>query len=184
MSKARADAWKLLQEWVKNQNLIKHLLSVEAAMQAYAKKFGEDEEMWAIAGLLHDFDYEKFPSLEQHPVEGNKILKELDYPDDITDAIMGHAPHTGMARNSQMAKALFACDELCGMIMAVAYVRPNKLEGMKPKSVKKKLKDKSFAANVNREEVEQGITELGVERDEHIQTCIQAMQSISKELGF
>lgn len=180
----RDSAWNLLNEYVKSKALIKHMLGVEAAMRTYAKKFGEDEEKWAITGLIHDFDYEKYPTTEEHPIKGNEILKEKGYPEDILEAIMGHATYSGVPRTSKMAKTLFAVDELCGLIHAVALVRPNGFDGMKTKSVKKKLKDKAFAAKINREDIEQGIEELEIDRDEHIQICIEALQSIKKELGF
>ena len=158
------------------------MLAVEAAMIGYAGKFGEDEEDWGICGLLHDFDYEKYP--DEHPGKGNEILKGLGVSSDILEAIMGHAVYTGVERVSKMAKTLFAVDELCGFVMALAHVRPEHLDGMKPKSVKKKLKDKRFAANVSREEIEEGISGLGVDKDEHIGLVIESMKGISKELGF
>ena len=181
----REDAYKLLCEFTESENLRKHALAVEAAMRAYARKFGEDEEKWAIAGLLHDFDYEKYPSPEQHPWVGSKILEERGYPEDIRKAILGHADYTGVPRDTLMAKALYACDELCGFITAVALVRPNKkLEEVTVKSVKKKLKDKAFARGVNREDIYKGAEELGVPLDEHIQFVIDAMKSIADKLGL
>jgi len=184
MNITRGDAWELLNEYVKSESLIRHCLSVEAAMRTYAKKYNGDVEEWGIAGLLHDFDYEKFPSLEKHPLEGSKILKEKEYPEDIIQAILGHGNHTGVERESQMAKCLFAVDELCGFIVALAHIRPGHLEGMAAKSVKKNLKKKGFAAAINREEIEQGISELGIDRESHINLVIQALQGISRELGF
>lgn len=164
------------------------MLSVEAAMRAYALHMGEDQEAWGIAGLLHDFDYERWPNEERdesgHPHTGVKILRDKGYSDEIIDAILGHAPFTGHPRTTPMAKALFAVDELCGLIMAAGYVRPTNLEGMSAKSVKKKLKDKSFAAGVSRDDIQQGIAELEVDPTEHINRVIQAMQGISGELGF
>ncbi|RMI15608.1 MAG: HDIG domain-containing protein [Calditrichaeota bacterium] len=181
----REDAYRLLTEYTQKEALIKHALAVEAAMRAYARKFGEDEESWGIVGLLHDFDYEKYPSLEDHPFRGAEILRERGYPEEWIRAILGHAEHTGVPRDTLMAKALFAVDELCGFITAVAYVRPNrKLAEVKVKSVKKKLKDKSFAAAVNREELRRGAEELGVDFDEHIDTVIKAMQGIADQLGL
>ena len=181
----REDAWKLLTEYTQKEGLIKHALAVEAAMRAYARKFGEDEEAWGIVGLLHDFDYEKYPSMEDHPFRGAEILRQKGYPEEWVTAILGHANHTGVPRETLMAKALYAVDELCGFITAVAYVRPNKkLSEVKVKSVKKKLKDKAFARQVNREEIRQGAEELGVELDEHIGFVLQAMQEIAEELGF
>ncbi|MFH0952521.1 MAG: HD domain-containing protein [Patescibacteria group bacterium] len=182
MPPTRQAAWQLLNEYIKTANTLKHCLAVEAAMKVYAKKYNEAEEKWAIAGLLHDFDYEKYP--DQHPQMGSEILRGLGYPEDIIDTILGHTNYTGVPRESQMAKCLFAVDELCGFIIALAYVRPDKLNGMTPKSVKKALKKKAFAANVSREEIAQGIEELGIERDEHFKNVIQAMQEMAKDLGF
>ena len=184
MELSREDAWKLLNEWVKSESLIKHMLGVEAAMRAYARKFGEDEEKWGITGLLHDFDYEKYPSAEDHPFKGVEVLRELGYPDDVLQAILGHAQYSGVERETQMAKTLFAVDELSGLVMTCALVRPGGFDGMKPKSVKKKLKDKKFAAGVCREDVKQGIEEMGVDQDEHIALVIEAMAGIKEELGL
>jgi putative nucleotidyltransferase with HDIG domain len=189
MNKTREQAYQLLCEWVKSESLRKHMLAVEAAMRAYAKKFGEDEETWGICGLLHDLDYEKFPQVDPvaqtgHPFESVKYFKEQDYPQDIIDAILGHATYSNTPRVTTMAKALYAVDELCGFVMACAYVRPTKLEGMEASSVKKKLKNKEFAAKISREDIEKGIAELGVDKDEHINTVICAKQGIAKELGF
>lgn len=181
MNKTRAEAWQLLNEYVQSA-LIKHCLAVEAAMRAYAKKYGQDEELWGITGLLHDMDYEKYP--DKHPFYGVDILKEQGYPDEMIQAILGHALYSGVARETPMAKCLFAVDELCGFVMACGYVRPTRLAGLEVKSVKKRLKEKSFAAKVNREEIAQGIAELGVPADEHIQLVITAMQGIVEELGF
>ncbi|MEN3038015.1 MAG: HD domain-containing protein [Candidatus Kryptonium sp.] len=179
------DALKLLFEYTESENLRKHALAVEAAMRAYARKFGEDEEKWAIVGLLHDFDYEKFPSQDQHPWVGSKILEERGYPEDIRKAILAHADYTGVPRDTLMAKVLYACDELCGFITAVALVRPNKkLEEVTVESVKKKLKDKAFARSVNRDDIYKGSEELGIPLDEHIQFVINAMKSISDKLGL
>ena len=182
MNISREEAWRLFNEYVDSGSLQKHSLAVEAAMRAYSRKHGEDEEKWGICGLLHDFDFEKYP--DKHPYTGVEILKEKGYPEDITEAILGHALYTGVPRESLMAKCLYAVDELCGFIYALACIRPTKLEGMAPKSVKKNLKKKGFAANINREEIEQGIEELGVDRDEHIALVIEAMQEIAEELGF
>lgn len=185
----RENAWKLLTEYTESESLRGHCLAVEAAMRAYAKHFGEDEELWGIAGLLHDFDYEKFPNPnhfpdKEHPYEGSKILCEKGYPEEMITAILGHAVYSGVARETLMAKTLFAVDELCGFVVAVARVRPTHFEGMKPKSVKKNLKDKRFAAKVSREEIEQGIQELGVDKDEHIQRVIDALGGVSSQFGF
>ncbi len=179
------DALKLLFEYTESENLRKHAFAVESAMRAYARKFGEDEEKWAIVGLLHDFDYEKFPSPEQHPWVGSKILEERGFPEDIRKAILGHADYTGVPRDTLMAKVLYACDELCGFITAVALVRPNKkLEEVTVESVKKKLKDKAFARSVNRDDIYKGAEELGIPLDEHIQFVIDAMRSIADKLGL
>lgn len=189
MAKTRDEAWDLLNEYTQSESLIKHALCVEASMRAYARHFGEDEEKWGITGLLHDFDYEKYPEYDTeaksgHPYEGVKILKEQGYDQDMLDAILGHAEYTGTPRETMIAKALFAVDELSGFVMAVAYVRPEKLDGMKPKSVKKKLKDKAFAAAVSRDDISQGVEELGVDTDEHIARVIDALSGISTQLGF
>ncbi len=179
------DALKLLFEYTESENLRKHAFAVESAMRAYARKFGEDEEKWAIVGLLHDFDYEKFPSPDQHPWVGSRILEERGFPEDIRKAILGHADYTGVPRDTLMAKTLYACDELCGFITAVALVRPNKkLEEVTVESVKKKLKDKAFARSVNRNDIYKGAEELGIPLDEHIQFVIDAMKSIADKLGL
>ncbi len=179
------DALKLLFEYTESENLRKHAFAVEAVMRAYARKFGEDEEKWAIVGLLHDFDYEKFPTPDQHPWVGSKILEEKGYPEDIRKTILGHADYTGVPRDTLMAKVLYACDELCGFITAVALVRPNKkLEEVTVESVKKKLKDKAFARSVNRNDIYKGAEELGIPLDEHIQFVIDAMKSIADKLGL
>lgn len=184
MELKRETAYGLLTEYTKSDSLIKHALSVEQAMKAYAVKYGEDAERWGIAGLLHDFDYEKYPSLEDHPFRGIEILTEKGYPQDIIDAVAGHAEHTGVKRETQMAKTLFAVDELCGFLLACAYVRPDKsIANVQLKSVKKKLKDKSFARAVNRSDIEQGIEEMGVDRDEHILFVISALAEVSEQLG-
>ena len=181
----REEAYALLTEYTKKENLIKHALAVEAAMRAYARKFGEDEEAWGIVGLLHDFDYEMYPSLEDHPFKGAEILREKGYPEEWIEAILGHAEHTGVPRKTNMAKALFAVDELCGFITAVALVRPDKkLDSVKVKSVKKKLKDKAFARQVSREDIRKGAEELGVELDEHIAFVLEAMKSVADKLGL
>ena len=176
-----------MQEWVKSESLRKHMYSVEAAMRAYAKKYGEDEELWGITGILHDFDYEKFPEPNAaaktgHPYEGVKLLKEQGYPEEVIDAILGHALYSGVARTSKMAKCLFACDELCGFVVACAYMRPDKFETMQADSVKKKLKDKKFAAKVSREDIELGISELGVDKNTHIQFVIDALRPIQSRI--
>ena len=180
----RDDALALLKEYTKNEALLKHMYAVEAAMRAYALKYNEDVEKWGIVGLLHDFDYEMFPTVPDHPLKGSEILKGRGYPEDVRVAILGHASYTSVPRDSQMAKVLYACDELCGFISAVAVIRPNKISDLEVSSVKKKLKDKRFAANVNREDITQGCAELGVPMDEHIQFVINAMKTVASDLGL
>ena len=181
----RAEALDLLHRWVENPNLRKHCYAVEAAVRAYARKLGEDEERWGLAGLLHDFDWEKHPDAERHPVQGVAHLREVGYPEDICRAILGHAVHTGVARDSALARALFACDELCGFLVACALVTPAKsLAAVEVASVKKKLKRVDFARNVNREEIVQGAAELGVDLEEHIAFVLEAMRGISADLGL
>ena len=180
----RTDAIQILHEYTKSDALRKHMYAVEAAMRAYAKKMGADEEKWGVVGLLHDFDYEMFPTAPDHPLKGSEILKEKGYPEDVLLAILGHAAYTGIPRDTTMAKALYACDELCGFITACALVRPNKLSDLMASSVKKKMKDKSFAANVNREDILRGSEELAIPLDEHIQFVIEAMKAISGEIGL
>jgi putative nucleotidyltransferase with HDIG domain len=181
----RDEAWELVCEWVQSDSLRKHLLGVEAGMVAYARRFGEDEERWAVTGLVHDLDYERYPDLETgHPRYALKELEQRGYPQDVIDAVAGHAEFMGVPRETQMAKTLFAVDELSGFIAACALVRPTGIEGMKPKSVKKKLKQPSFAAGVNREEVARGAEELGVDFDEHVAFVIEAMAERAEELGL
>ena len=181
----REQAWDLVCEWVESDSLRKHLLGVEAGMVAYARRYGEDEERWAVTGLVHDLDYERYPDLDTgHPRYALKELEARGYPQDVIDAVAGHATFLGVPRETQMAKALFAVDELSGFIAACALVRPTGIEGMKPKSVKKKLKQPSFAAGVNREEVARGAEELGVDFDEHVEFVIEAMAERSDELGL
>ena len=178
-------AWGLLTEFTQSESLRKHALAVEACMRAYAQKFSEDVYLWAVVGLLHDFDYEKWPSLDDHPYKGNEILKERGYSDEIRNAILSHAEYTGVPRVTPMEKALFACDELAGFITAVALVKPGKsLAEVDAKSVRKKMKDKAFARSVNRNDIAQGAAELGVELEEHIAFCIEAMKGISDQLGL
>ncbi|MEM8671207.1 MAG: HD domain-containing protein [Planctomycetota bacterium] len=172
----------LLKEYTQSESLIRHMLAVEAAMRAYARKFGEDEEKWGRVGLLHDFDYERWPDPPDHPLKGSEILTERGYPEDVIYAIKSHADYIeDCPRVSLMDKALFACDELCGFIVACAILRPTKLEGMKAKSVRKKMKQVSFAAAVNRDDIIQGAEDLGVELNEHIDFCIQALEEGLKD---
>jgi len=189
----RENTWKLLTEYVQTESLRRHCLAVEAAMRAYANKYGEDEELWGICGLIHDFDYEKYPFYknehdlsiaEGHPFNGIKVLKENDYPPKIIEAILGHADYSGVPRKSQMAKCLYAVDELCGFVMALAHIRPDRLNGMTVESVEKNLKKRGFADRINREDIERGVSELGIPRAEHIDLVISALQGISKDLGF
>jgi putative nucleotidyltransferase with HDIG domain len=181
----RNDALGLVREFVKNENLVKHMLAVEAAMCFYARQFHEDEETWAIAGLLHDFDWEIHPTLEGHPQAGEPILKERGVPQEIIRAVMSHADHTGVPRQSRMEKALYACDEITGLITAVALVRPSRsLLDLEPSSVKKKWKDRAFAAGANREEIQKAAEEFGIELWEHVGNVITAMRSIAIELDL
>ncbi|MEM1042163.1 MAG: HD domain-containing protein [Bacteroidota bacterium] len=178
------DALALFHDWTETDSLRRHAYAVEAAMVIYAEQFGEGVEQWRIAGLLHDLDYERHPSPEEHPFVGVKVLEERGYPESIRTAILGHATYSGVPRETTMAKTLFAVDELAGFITAVGYVRPNGLEGLTPKSVKKKLKDRRFAAAVSREDIYEGAEELGVDLTEHIATVIAGMQREAKRLGF
>ena len=181
----RISGWILLTEFTQSESLRKHALAVEACMRAYAQKFGADEELWGTVGLLHDFDYEKYPSAQEHPYKGNEILKERGYSDEIRRAIMSHAEYTGVTRETPMEKALFACDELAGFITAVALVKPGKsLVEVDAKSVRKKMKDKAFARSVSRDDIVNSAKELGVDLDEHIAFCIEAMKAIAGELGL
>jgi putative nucleotidyltransferase with HDIG domain len=181
----RESAWILLNEYTKNQNLINHGLAVEAAMAAYAGKFGESIEKWRIVGLLHDFDYEKYPDEIEHSLKGAKILEEKGYPDDIVKAVKSHNPIHNVPRDTLMEKTLAAVDELTGFLIACVLVRPSKsFEDLEPKSVKKKMKDKAFAKNVKREDIIKGAEELGVSLDEHIQFVTNALNGISSILGF
>ena len=181
----REDAIELLYNYTKTDSLRRHALGVEQAMRKMAGKYNGDPDEWGITGLMHDFDYEMHPTIEEHPYIGNEILKSKGYPESITQAIMGHATYTGVSRETDMAKALFAVDELTGFIFAVTYVRPSKsIFEVKPKSVKKKLKQKSFAASVLREDIFQSVEELGVDLTEHIQFVIDALAEKAEELGL
>lgn len=182
---SRNDDLALLTEYTSSESLIRHMLAVEAAMRAYARKFSQDEQKWGTVGLLHDFDYERWPNPPDHPLKGAEILKARGYPDDVIYAIKSHADYLeDCPRVSLMDKALYACDELCGLIYACALLRPTKLEGMTAKSVRKKMKQPSFAAGVNREDVVRGADDLRVDLNEHIEFCIAAMQSIAGPLGL
>ena len=181
----REEAWDLVCEWTQSDSLRKHMLGVEAAMRAYAREFGEDEDLYGATGLLHDLDYERYPDLSTgHPRRALDELTKLGYPPEVVDAVAGHATFLGVPRETRMAKTLFAVDELSGFVAACALVRPTGIHGMTPKSVKKKLKQPSFAAAVNRDEVRQGAEELGVDFDEHLRKVIEAMEGQAAELGL
>lgn len=188
MMPTREEAWELLCEYTKGESLRRHAVAVETAMRACAARYGDagdDVNEWGIVGLLHDFDYEMFPTENEHPYKGANILCGRGYPDRIIRAIMGHATYTGVPRDTQMARALFATDELCGFLTACALVRPSKsLDDLEVSSVKKKLKDKAFARTVNREDIRQGVAELGVDLDEHIRFVIDALRPVQKEIGL
>ena len=181
----REAAWYLLTEFTQSEGLRKHALAVEACMRAYARKMGGDEALWGLAGLIHDFDYERWPSAQDHPYRGNEILKERGYSEEIRRAIMSHAEYTGVSRDTPMEKALFACDELAGFLTACALVKPGKsLAEVEAKSVRKKMKDKAFARSVNRDDIINGAADLGVDLEEHIAFCIEAMKGIAGEMGL
>lgn len=181
----RNEAWEIVCEFVRNEALRRHMLGVEACMMAYARKFGEDEELWAVTALLHDFDWEIHPQAPDHPMHGEPILAERGVPETIRRAILSHANYSGVPRASLLERALFACDELSGFLTACAYVKPGRsIFEVEPHSVKKKLKDKAFARNVNREDVINGAQELGVPLEEHIAFCIEAMKARAADLGL
>jgi putative nucleotidyltransferase with HDIG domain len=184
MQPNREQAWDTLTRYTQSEALRRHALAVEAAVRAYARKFGEDEELWGVVALLHDFDYEIHPTLDKHPQDGAPILREEGYPEEVVEAILSHAEHLAMPRDTLLKKTLFACDELAGFVHACGLVRPTGLEGLEPKSVKKKLKQPSFAAGVHRGEVYRGAEELEVDLDEHIRTVVEAMRPIAGELGL
>jgi putative nucleotidyltransferase with HDIG domain len=181
----RESAWSLLCEYTQSENLRKHMMAVEACMRAYARKFGQDEDTWGITGLLHDFDYEKYPTPQEHPMVGSKVLEERGYPEEVRRAILSHADYSGVKRETPMEKTLFACDELAGFITATALVKPGKsLAEVDAKSIRKKMKDKAFARSVSRDDITNGAADLGVDLDQHITFCIEAMKGIAKELGL
>ena len=184
MEVTRERAWDTLTRYTKSEALLRHALAVEAAVRAYARKMGGDEEFWGATALLHDFDYEIHPTLDKHPQDGAAILREEGYPEELIESVLSHAEHVGMPRDTDLKKALFACDELAGFIHACGLVRPDGIETLTPKSVKKKLKQPSFAAGVHRDEVYAGAELLGVDFDEHIQTVTDAMKPIAGELGL
>ena len=180
----RDAAWALLTEWTASEALRRHALAVEAAVRAYARRFGEDEVAWGNVALLHDFDYERHPTLDQHPQDGAPVLRERGYPEWFVRAIQSHGDHTGVPRESRLEHTLYACDEMSGFVHACGLVRPNGLEGLEPKSVRKKLKQPRFARGVNRDDVVRGAEELGVDLDEHIAFVVGALRPISRELGL
>src|SRR2546430_6510947 len=181
---SRAQAWDTLTRYTKSEALLRHALAVEASTASYAARFGGDEQLWRVTALLHDFDYEIHPTLDQHPQDGAPILREEGYPEEVVEAVLSHAEHLGLERDTPLKRALFACDELSGFIHACGLVRPTGLEGLEPKSVRKKLKQPSFAAGVHRDEVYKGAELLELDLDEHIRNVIEAMQPIAKELGL
>ena len=180
----RDQAWQTLTKYTKSQSLLRHALAVEASTAAYARKLEGDEELWRVAALLHDFDYEIHPTLDEHPQDGAPLLREEGYPEEVIETVLSHAEHLSLPRDTTLKRALFACDELSGFVHACALVRPTGLEGLEPKSVRKKLKQPSFAAGVHRDEVYKGAEELGVELDDHIRTIVEALQPIAAELGL
>jgi putative nucleotidyltransferase with HDIG domain len=184
MEVTRERAWETLNRYTKSEPLLRHALAVEAAVRAYARKFGGDEEFWGATALLHDFDYEIHPTLDKHPQDGAAILREEGYPEELIESVLSHAEHLEMERDTDLKRALFACDELAGFIHACGLVRPDGIDTLTPKSVKKKLKQPSFAAGVHRDEVYAGAELLGVDLDEHIQTVTDAMKPIAAELGL
>ena len=184
MDVTRDRAWETLTRYTKSESLRRHALAVEASTRSYARRVGEDEELWAATALLHDFDYEIHPTLDKHPQDGAPILREEGYPEELIEAVLSHAEHLAMPRDTPLKKTLFACDELSGFVHACGLVRPTGLEGLEPKSVKKKLKQPSFAAGVHRDEVYAGAELIGVELDEHIANVVEALQPIAKELGL
>jgi putative nucleotidyltransferase with HDIG domain len=180
----REQAWDTLTRYTKSEALLRHALAVEAAVRGYARRFGEDEELWGMTALLHDFDYEIHPTLDKHPQEGAPILRDEGYPEEVIEAILSHAEHLSLPRDTPLKKTLFACDELAGFIHACGLVRPTGLDGLEPRSVKKKLKQPSFAAGVHRDEVYAGAELLGIDLDEHIANVVEALQPIAPELGL
>jgi putative nucleotidyltransferase with HDIG domain len=184
MEVSRERAWETLTRYTKSDALRRHALAVEAATRAYARRFGEDEELWGVTALLHDFDWEMHPTLDQHPQNGAPILREEGYPEVVIDGILSHAQHLGLPRDTPLKKTLFACDEISGFIHACGLVRPDGIETLEPRSVRKKLKQPSFAAGVHRDDVYQGAEELGVDLDEHIAFVTEALRPIAADLGL
>ena len=184
MEPTRERAWETLTRYTKSEALRRHALAVEASTRFYARTLGEDEERWAVVALLHDFDYEIHPTLDEHPQAGAPILREEGWPEDVIEGVLSHAEHLAMPRDTMLKKVLFACDELSGFVYACGLVRPTGLDGLEPKSVRKKLKQPSFAAGVHRDEVYRGAEELGIDLDEHIRNVVEALQPIASELGL
>ena len=184
MEVTRERAWTTLTRYTQSESLLRHALAVEASVRGYARRFGEDEELWSCVALLHDFDYEIHPTLDRHPQDGAPILREEGYPEVVIRAVLSHAEHLGLSRDTLLEKTLFACDELSGFVHACGLVRPTGLDGLEPSSVKKKLKQPSFAAGVHRDEVYAGAEGLGVDLDEHIANVVAALQPIARELGL
>jgi putative nucleotidyltransferase with HDIG domain len=184
MEPTRERAWETLTRYTKSEALRRHALAVEASTRFYARKFDEDEERWAVVALLHDFDYEMHPTLDQHPQDGAQILREEGWPEDVIEGVLSHAEHLGLPRDTPLKKTLFACDELSGFVHACGLVRPTGLDGLEPKSVRKKLKQPSFAAGVHRDEVYAGAELLGLELDEHIANVVEALRPLAPELGL
>src|SRR5256885_13139034 len=184
MSKTRADAWGTLTRYTKSEALLRHALAVEASTASYAARFAGDEELWRVTALLHDFDYEIHPTLDKHPQDGAPILREEGYSEEVVEAVLSHAEHLGLERDTPLKKSLFACDELSGFVHACGLVRPTGLDGLEPKSVKKKLKQPSFAAGVSRDDVYHGAELLEIDLDEHIANVVEALQPIASELGL
>src|SRR5436309_12404183 len=184
MSKSRADAWETLTRYTKSEALLRHALAVEASTASYAARFGDDEQLWRVTAPLHDFDYDIHPTLDKHPQDGAPILRDEGYPEEVVEAVLSHAEHLGLERDTPLKKSLFACDELSGFVHACGLVRPTGLEGLEPKSVRKKLKQPSFASGVNRDDVYKGAELLELELDEHIANVVAALQPIAGELGL
>ena len=185
ISTDRDAAWSLLTGFTQSESLRKHALAVEACMRAYARHFGEDENKWGVVGLIHDFDYEKWPSPEGHPFKGSQVLEETGYPEEVRRAILSHADYSGVPRESKLEKTLYACDELAGFITAIALVKPGKsVAEVDARSVRKKMKDRPFARSVNRDDIIRGAADLGLDLDQHITFCIEALKGIARELGL
>jgi putative nucleotidyltransferase with HDIG domain len=184
MEVTRERAWETLTKYTKGEPLLRHALAVEAAVGGYARRFGEDEELWRSVALLHDFDYEMHPTLDRHPQDGAPILREEGWPEEVVEAVLSHAEHLSLPRDTPLKRTLFACDELAGFVHACGLVRPDGIATLEPRSVKKKLKQPSFAAGVNRDDVRNGAEQLGIELDEHIANVIEFMRPVARDLGL